>query len=284
MDEHVDTINDSSKHVDARNEPIKETHIVDRVRNLSVGVVSVEPGVIEIRIIGKGITQGIINEGKNIGRNLVTNVMTNSSEILFDTNTFQLNTLQSKAFMIGPQDEAVKSNKQIICTSIDSRNIMGEHISMIDTPGVNKDIWSVIDTISNVLSCTDNVKKINTLVHGSKNQERNLELSQIKLVGVKSIFPELGKEPDSSVQVTLTNYFLSKSPKFISLGHRTVKTADIRKINFATYTRAKNLNGLRRGMERYDKLGYTHDFETMSEKTAYHNHIKNSEIETKEIF
>ena len=29
---------------------------------------------------------------------------------------------------------------------------------------------------------------------------------------------------------------------------------------------------------------YTHDFETMSETTAYRNHIKNSEIETREVF
>ena len=48
--------------------------------------------------------------------------------------------------------------------------------------------------------------------------------------------------------------------------------------------RAKNLNGLRRGTERDDKLGYTHDFEIMSETTAYRNHIKNSELETREVF
>ena len=30
-------------------------------------------------------------------------------------------------------------------------------------------------------------------------------------------------------------------------------------------------------------MGYTHDFETMSETTAYRNHIKNSEIETREV-
>ena len=45
-DEHVDTISDSSKQVDASNEPIKDTHIVDRVRNLSVGVESVGPAAI----------------------------------------------------------------------------------------------------------------------------------------------------------------------------------------------------------------------------------------------
>ena len=37
-DELIDTISDSKKQVDVRNNPIKETHIVDRVRNLSVRV------------------------------------------------------------------------------------------------------------------------------------------------------------------------------------------------------------------------------------------------------
>ena len=60
-DEHVNMISDSSKQVDASNEPIKETHIVYGINNLSVGVVSVKPAVIRIGIIGQGITQGVIN-------------------------------------------------------------------------------------------------------------------------------------------------------------------------------------------------------------------------------
>ena len=202
-DDHVDTISDSIKQVDASNEPINETRIVDGINNLSVGVRSVEPAVMGVGIIGQGITQGVINGGTNIGSNLVTNVLTNYSKILFDTNTFQLNTLQSEALVIGPQDESVKSNNRIICTPRDIRNIRGEHISRIDTPGVNEDIWSVIDTTSNVLSCTDNVEKFDTIVHSSTTQERNLESSRIKEVGVKSIFPEIGKEPDPSVRVNL---------------------------------------------------------------------------------
>ena len=94
-DEHVDTISDSSKQVDASNETIKKTHIVEGINNLSVGVVSVEPAVIGVEIIRQGITQGVINGDTDIGSNLITNVLTNSSKQLFDTNTFQLNTLQS---------------------------------------------------------------------------------------------------------------------------------------------------------------------------------------------
>ena len=37
-------------------------------------------------------------------------------------------------------------------------------------------------------------------------------------------------------------------------------------------------------MYRDDRLGYTHDFENMSKTTAYRNHIKNSEIEIREVF
>ena len=52
LDEHVDTISDSSKQVDTSNEPIKETHIVEKVSNLSVRIVSVEPAIIRVGIIG----------------------------------------------------------------------------------------------------------------------------------------------------------------------------------------------------------------------------------------
>ena len=55
-DEHADTISDSSKQVDASNKPITDTHMVEGINNLSVGIVSVEPPVIGVVIIGRGIT------------------------------------------------------------------------------------------------------------------------------------------------------------------------------------------------------------------------------------
>ena len=80
------------------------------------------------------------------------------------------------------------------------------------------------------------------------------------------------------------NSVLSKIPKFISIGHPTVETADIWNINFTTSTRAESLSRLQRNTERDDRLGYTYDFETMIKTTAYPNYIKNSELETREVF
>ena len=78
--------------------------------------------------------------------------------------------------------------------------------------------------------------------------------------------------------MNLANSVVRKSPKFKILGHPSIETADIRNLEYISATRPKNCNGLRRSMDRDDRLGYTHDFETMSERTAYRNHIKNSEI------
>ena len=164
-DEHVETIRDSRKQVDPRNDPIKETHIVKGVSNLSIGVGYLDPSVI-----------GIIKQGSTkLSTNLVTHVLTNSREQLSMTSLSPLNTFQSKAFMIGSQDESVGGNRNIICTSRDSRNSMGNH-SRIRTPGVNKYIFSPrSDTTSNLLSCTGRIEKFDTHVHVSATQERNLE-------------------------------------------------------------------------------------------------------------
>ena len=127
-DEHLDTISDFRKQVDARNDPIKETHTVDGINTLSIGVRSTKPAIIEI--IGQGCTPLITN--------LVTDVLTNFSNQLFITSSSPLNTFHSKAFVIGSHDESVEDSKNIICTSRDSINSRGNH-SRKGIPGVNKD-------------------------------------------------------------------------------------------------------------------------------------------------
>ena len=104
-------------------------------------------------------------------------------------------------------------DRNIICTSFDSINSVGDH-SRIGTPGVNKDILSPSrDTTSNLLSCTGNIDPFDTRVHGSATQERNLNSSCIEEVRVKSILSEIVKEFDSSVRVNLTKSVLNKKPK-----------------------------------------------------------------------
>ena len=191
------------------NKPITDTHMVEGLNNLSVGIVSVERAVIGVGIIGQGITQGVINGSTNIGSNIITDILTDHRKQLFKKNTFQLNSLQSETLVIGPQDKSVKRTNRIISMPIDSRNISGNRISRIDTPGVNKYIWGVIDTTSNMMSGTDNIKKFDTIVQSSTNQERNMESSCIEEESLKSIFPELGTNFDSSVRF----------PKFKRLGH-----------------------------------------------------------------
>ena len=133
-DEHADTISDSIKQVDTSNKPIKDTHIFEGMNNLSVGIVSVDPAATGVGIIGQGITQGVINGYTSIRRNIVMDILTDSSKIIFETNTFQLNSIQSETLVIGLQYESVKRTNRIICTPSNSIKISGNHISRIDNP------------------------------------------------------------------------------------------------------------------------------------------------------
>ena len=74
-DEHVDTISDFRKQVDAIKNPIEETHIVDVISTLPIGVGYLKPAVI-----------GIIGQGSmKLSTNLVTHILTNYSEQIYMT-------------------------------------------------------------------------------------------------------------------------------------------------------------------------------------------------------
>ena len=129
LDEHIDTISDSNKQVDPRKDPTAQTHIFDRVCNLSVRVRLFEPAV----VIG-----GCIGPVKNILKNSRVELPLNSLS--------PLNTNQSKAFVIGSQCKSVGDNRNILnCTSPDSRTIQLNN-SWIGTPPVNEGIFSLVAT------------------------------------------------------------------------------------------------------------------------------------------
>ena len=124
------------------------------------------------------------------------------------------------------------------------------------------------------------IEPLDTSIHGSTTQERNSDLSCIEKDGVKSVLGEIVPDLEPSKRVNLANYVLSESPKFKSLGLPAVDATDIRNIDFVSSTRANSLSGTQKDNVSSSRLGYTHDFETMSKTTAYRNHNKNSEFET----
>ena len=103
-------------------------------------------------------------------------------------------------------------------------------------------------------------------------------------MNVKSLPDKIIADLDSSIWVNLENSVLSKSSKVIKLGLPTFDATGKLNIDFAPSTRVKSLNGTRRDNFRADWPGYTHDFERVSETPAYSNHIKNYELETREVF
>ena len=80
----------------------------------------------------------MISGRTRIVKNIVTDISSDSSKQLFETNTFQLNSLQTETLVTGSQDESLKSTNMIISTPSDGRNIRGNRISRIDTLGVKK--------------------------------------------------------------------------------------------------------------------------------------------------
>ena len=136
-----------SKHVEASKEPITDTKLFDRVCNLSVGIVSVKPASVGFGIIGRGITQGVISGETSIVKNAVTDVLTDSSNMIFKTDTFPLNPFKSQTLVIASQDESTLSSNRIVRTSSDIGNSRIDHGS-IGTPIVNKNIWSVNDNFN----------------------------------------------------------------------------------------------------------------------------------------
>ena len=135
-------ISDSSKQVEASKEPITDTHVC----NTSVGTTSVDPDVIGFGIIGlggRGITQGMIKGGTGIIiSNVVTDILTNSSKMIFKTDTFPLNPLKSQTLVIASKNESRLSSNRIVRASSDIGNSRIDHDRIV-TPILNKKIWIV---------------------------------------------------------------------------------------------------------------------------------------------
>ena len=100
-----------------------ETHIVERVRKLSVGVGLFEPAVIGV-----------------IGKDLITNVQENLRMELSLNSLSLLNTNMSEAFVIGSTCKSVGVDSNT--PNCRSRDRTIRNHSRIGTPGVNEGAFS----------------------------------------------------------------------------------------------------------------------------------------------
>ena len=103
-------------------------------------------------------------------------------------------------------------------------------------------------------------------------------------MGVKSLPGEIVTDLDPSKLVNLANSLISESKKFIILGLLSIDATSKVNTAFVPSTRAKSLNGTERENFKNGWLTSSHGFERVSETTAYSNHIKNSELETRRGF
>ena len=85
--------------------------------------------------------------------------------------------------------------------------------------------------------------------------------------------------------MNLTNSLGIESPNIVNLGHPPIETNNVENLlDGIVTTSIDKSNGIWRRTDRDDRMAHTHDVETMSETTAYRNHIKNSKIETRKVF
>ena len=155
------------KQVDPRNNPIAKTHIVDRVRKLSVGVGLFEPAVVWV-----------------IGKDLVTNVLENSRVELSLNSLYPLNMNTSKEIVIGSACKSVGDDRNTLSCIPPDRKIRN-HIR-IGTRGVNQGIFSPCrGKISSFYKWTWNIEPFDTSVHGSETQRKEFEFLMHWKIGSK---------------------------------------------------------------------------------------------------
>ena len=187
--------------------------------------------------------------------------------------------------MIVPLTEPFLTSDRYVRTAIVIGDSMPNH-SRIGTPFMNKDIWSRDEVLSIVQSDAGELDKLDTSVQQSSTDKRNTVPLQIEEGSLKSIFPEIVEESNSSERMNLANSLGVQTPRLVSFRHPTMQTDNVgNPIDSITATRVMDQDGIRRPADRDVRTMPKHgDVETMREKLAYHKFIKESEFETREVF
>ena len=103
-------------------------------------------------------------------------------------------------------------------------------------------------------------------------------------MGLKSIPGEIVTDLDPSKRVNLASSVLSESPKFINFALLSFNATGKPNSVFVPSTIAKSLNVTERVKLNDNWLASSHGFERVGKTRAYSNNIKNSGLETRQVF
>ena len=113
----------------------------------------------------------------------------------------------------------------------------------------------------------------------------NTASPQIEEEILESIFTKFVEDSNSREQMNLANSLGIEIPKLVHFGHPPIETNNVGNLlDGIASTRIENSNGVWRLTDRGDSMAHMHDIETIRKRIAYRNHIRNSEIETGNIF
>ena len=103
---------------------------------------------------------------------------------------------------------------------------------------------------------------------------------------MKSIFPEIVKESNSSERMNLAKSLGVQTQELVSFRHLPMQTGNVgNPIDSIVATRVMDQDGIQRPTDRDARTTPTNgNVEKMSEKLAYRKFIKDPEFETREVF
>ena len=128
--------------------------------------------------------------------------MTNSSEMTLESDSFTFNPLKAQTLVIATLTEPfLNSDRDVRTTCVIGAS--RPNYSRIGTSLMNKYISSRDDALSTVRSDVGELDKLNTAVHRSSTNKRNIAPSQVEEGSLKSIFIEIVEESNSIEQYLL---------------------------------------------------------------------------------
>ena len=139
---------------------------------------------------------------------------------------FAFDPLKVQTLVLAPLTEPFLTSDRDIHT----KSVIGDsspNHSRIGTPFMNKDIWSRDDALITVRSDVGELDKLDTAVQQYSTDKRNTAPSRIEAGSLKSIFPEIIEESNSSKRMNLANSLGFQTPKLVSFRHPSMQTDNL---------------------------------------------------------